>query len=122
MKIELQHIKERLLKESADLEKQLATLGRKNPDNPSDWEAIKPADGVDEADEGEVADSIEQYENNSAELEQLEIQLKDVKSALEKIEKGTYGICEVGGEEIETDRLEANPAARTCKVHMNREV
>ena len=39
--------------------------------------------------------------------------------ALERIEKGTYGICEVGNEEIEEDRLNANPAARTCKAHLN---
>ena len=41
-----------------------------------------------------------------------------VDEALEKIEKGTYGICETGGEKIEEDRLEANPSARTCKAHM----
>ena len=33
--------------------------------------------------------------------------------ALEKIEAGKYGICEVSGEEIEADRLEAYPSAKT---------
>jgi RNA polymerase-binding transcription factor DksA len=45
----------------------------------------------------------------------------DIKRALENIEQGTYGICEVGGEEIEEDRLEANPSARTCKAHLSQE-
>jgi len=36
---------------------------------------------------------------------------------LKKIEDGTYGICEVGGEEIPEDRLDANPSARTCIEH-----
>ena len=66
-----------------------------------------------------MADSIEQYDNNKAILEQLEIRLNEVKRALEKIENGTYGKCEVSGEDIELDRLEANPAAKTCKAHMN---
>ena len=35
------------------------------------------------------------------------------------IAAGTYGTCEVSGEQIEEDRLEADPAARTCKAHMN---
>jgi RNA polymerase-binding transcription factor DksA len=66
-----------------------------------------------------VAVSLEQFQNNSGEVDQLEKQLKDVKDALEKIENGSYGVCEVGGEEIEQDRLDVNPSARTCKVHMN---
>ena len=34
---------------------------------------------------------------------------------------GTYGSCEISGEAIEVERLEANPAARTCKAHIERE-
>ena len=49
----------------------------------------------------------------------LQARLTDVNVALGKIENGTYGICEVSGEPIEADRLEANPAARTNKAHMN---
>ena len=44
----------------------------------------------------------------------------EIDAALEKMEKGTYGICEVCNKPIEEDRLEANPAAKTCKEHMNR--
>jgi RNA polymerase-binding transcription factor DksA len=35
------------------------------------------------------------------------------------MEEGKYGICKVCGEEIEEARLEANPAAETCKAHLN---
>ena len=62
---------------------------------------------------------MEEYQNNKAILNQLETRLNEVKSALEKIENDKYGICEVSGVPIEIDRLEANPAARTCKAHMN---
>ena len=115
----IEHFKDMLEKEKESILKELQTVGRKNPVDPSDWEAVGPEINRDRADETEVADNIEQYENNSAILEQLEKQLGNVKAALEKIAGGTYGLCEVSGEPIETDRLEANPSARTCKLHMN---
>lgn len=107
-----------LNKELADLEAQLKTVGRKNPSNPEDWESQEILQDVDRADETEVADSIQQHENNNAVLNQLEVRLNEVKLALEKIEKGTYGKCVKCEMDIEEDRLEANPAAQTCKTHM----
>ncbi|MCZ7529494.1 MAG: hypothetical protein M5U31_03625 [Acidimicrobiia bacterium] len=46
-------------------------------------------------------------------LESLEAELAEIEAALERIEKGTYGIDEVTGEPIDPARLEAVPAART---------
>jgi RNA polymerase-binding transcription factor DksA len=115
--IELKKFKDLLLAEQAKLESELSTVGRKNPENPDDWEA-KPSYTEDSADLNDFSDSIENFETNTAILKQLETQLIDVKDALTKIENGTYGFCEVSGEEIEAERLEANPAARTCKSHM----
>jgi RNA polymerase-binding protein DksA len=40
--------------------------------------------------------------------------LGDIDNALEKIDAGTYGICERCGSPIGEDRLEAMPAARLC--------
>lgn len=40
--------------------------------------------------------------------------LRDVEDALAKMEAGTYGRCESCGEDIGTDRLDAQPAARLC--------
>ena len=37
--------------------------------------------------------------------------LREVDRALEKIEEGTYGICDISGEEIPRKRLEAIPYA-----------
>ena len=112
------YFKEKLEEELFLVEKELNDVGRKNPDNKNDWEA-EPADmNVDSADENEVADNIEEFEENTAVLKELEMRYNDIKDALVKIEKGTYGTCEVSGEPIEEDRLIANPAARTCKKHM----
>ena len=44
--------------------------------------------------------------------------LDHIEAALRKLDKGTYGTCDVCGEEIEEERLEANASARTCKAHM----
>ena len=118
--IDIDYFKEKLEEELALVEKELNEVGRKNPDNKADWEA-EPADfDADRADDSEKADSIEEYEENTGILKQLEIQYNEVKNALERIEKGTYGICSTGGEEIETDRLDANPSATTCKHHIEK--
>ncbi len=115
-----QHFKDLLEAEKTKLENELKTVGQKSDTHPSEWNATEPDAGtVDTAEDGEVADGLEQLDDNTAIVQQLEKQLLDVTDALAKIESGTYGTCEVSGEPIETDRLEANPAARTCKMHMN---
>ena len=37
-----------------------------------------------------------------------------IKEAIERIEQGTYGICEDCGEEISTERLKARPVTTLC--------
>jgi RNA polymerase-binding transcription factor DksA len=110
--------KERIEKELHKVEAELKTIGRKNPDNPADWEPLPEKMDTLPADDNEVADSIEAYEENTAVLKQLEIRFNELKNALKRIADGKYGICEVGGEVIESERLDANPAAMTCKKHM----
>jgi RNA polymerase-binding transcription factor DksA len=100
------------------LESELKSIGRRNPSNPDDWEATQGDAITGGADRNESADGIEQYEEHSAILKELETRYNNVKLALEKISNGNYGICEIGGEQIEFDRLNANPAARTCKAHI----
>jgi len=39
---------------------------------------------------------------------------KKINKALEKIEKGTFGVCERCGDDISTKRLEARPVAEMC--------
>ena len=116
--IDIEYFKTKLEEELILVENELNSIGRKNPSNKKDWEA-EPSDmNVDSADSNEVADNIEEFESNTAVLKELEIRYNDVKDALTKIEKNEYGMCEVSGEEIEEERLIANPAASTCKAHM----
>lgn len=117
--IDTNYFKTKLEAELALVETELRDVGQKNPNTKGDWEATPPKEfETDNADENETADKIEEYEENAAVLKELETKYNDIKSALDKIVGGTYGICEVSGEPIEADRLEANPAARTCKNHM----
>lgn len=117
-KNDIQYFKDKLLKEKAVLEDELATVGKVNPEQPNDWSATSGEIETDSADENEVADKFEELEENKVILNQLEPQYIGVKEALERIENGTYGICEVSGEPIEKERLEANPSAKTCMKHM----
>ena len=117
--IDANKFKDVLLKELALVESELSTVGTHNPENPSDWEAVPPpASDVLGGDQNEAANRLETYEENAGIVKQLEIRYNEIRKALEKIENGTYGVCEVSGEPIETERLEANPAATTCMKHM----
>ena len=120
MTIDYEHFKEKLEKEKALLEKERDEVGRVNPDNPSDWEATPEDRDVSQADDNVVADAFEEYGDNAAIMNTLEIRYNDIKNSLEKIAQGTYGLCQTCGEEIEIERLEANPSAKTCKKHIER--
>ena len=116
--LDTKHFEEKLKAELAIVEKELKSIGRENPSNPADWEATPKKMDTMASDSSEVADSIESYEENTGILKQLEIRFNELRAALAKIKAGTYGLCEVDQKPIEADRLEANPAARTCKQHM----
>ena len=120
MKDEIQSVLQaRLMEEKATLERQLSEIGVKD-ETTEDWEAV-PEQGEAEADENDLADRAEDFEERTATLNTLESRLKEIIHALGKLEKadGTFGICEISGEEIEEDRLRANPAARTCISHID---
>lgn len=47
---------------------------------------------------------------------QVRERLAEVDAALERLARGTYGVCEVCGRPIAEARLEVRPTARTCVV------
>lgn len=114
---ETARFKDALEQEKVRLEEELGTIGRRNPANPNDWEPI-PEETGQEADVVDAAEQLAGYGDNAAVLHDLEIRYNEVLAALERIAQGTYGLCSVGGEEIEEDRLNADPAATTCKAHL----
>lgn len=66
--------------------------------------------------EGENASEVENFGNQLGVTGNLEERLSKVEAALAKIADGTYGQC-VEGDEIDENRLRANPAADTCIQH-----
>lgn len=106
---QLNNLKEQLTKELEDVksrlhaDKHLETTELSNYDN-------HPADNATDLTDQNTEMAIEQHKVD--EIEQLE-------SALKAMEEGTYGKCEVCGEDIPVERLEALPMARTCIDHAN---
>lgn len=119
--IDTEHYKERLDEELLIITKQLQSLGIHNPKVPSDWIAIPQGGAVQEADENLSADIAEDWMETNAILATLETEYNNIVLALSKIEMGTYGICEINGETIEEERLNADPSARTCMEHLGEE-
>jgi len=114
-----QEYKEKLEAEKKLLEAQLADIG-KFDEKTKDWDAIPEAQINPEADENDLADRSEDYAERTGTLNVLEVRLNDIKKSLAEIENGSYGKCDICGKSIEKDRLEANPAAHTCKVCMEK--
>jgi RNA polymerase-binding transcription factor DksA len=110
--------KERLETEKKGLEEELGQIAIFNTEV-NLWEATPDRDMMGEIDDNDAADRFEDFEERTGMVTTLQARLLDVSRALDKISAGTYGVCEISGEPIETDRLEANPAARTNKAHMN---
>jgi RNA polymerase-binding transcription factor DksA len=110
--------KQKLGEEKAKLETELLKVGRKNPANPTDWEPVPPQSET-EADPIDSADITIGFDTNAAIVADLENRYNDVVAALARLEQGSFGTCEVSGESIEEERLNADPAARTCLKHLN---
>jgi RNA polymerase-binding protein DksA len=62
----------------------------------------------------EEATEVVEEELDLAIRQRLEHELAEVDAALDRLHRGTYGICEVCGRPIGDERLEALPTARLC--------
>jgi RNA polymerase-binding transcription factor DksA len=113
---ELDELRGALEAEKDSVEEELGSHGRRQSET-GDWQGSSVGFEGEAADPLDVGDQIEELATNTALVEELEGRHKDIEDALEKMDNGTYGTCEECGEEIPLDRLEANPAARTCVSH-----
>ena len=66
------------------------------------------------ADDG--TETSEREKNFSIRLT-LEAELEDMEQALQRLEQGTYGSCDVCGTPIPDERIEAVPGTRFCVEH-----
>jgi DnaK suppressor protein len=119
--MDIQYFKTKLEEEKQILEGELSRLGIQDPAT-GDWGAIlEDDDDSVRSDMNDRGDRDEDFAIKANTLGELEIQYKRIQKALKKIEDGSYGTCEISGQPIEEDRLQANPAARTCKAHIEEE-
>lgn len=62
--------------------------------------------------QGNVASEVGEKETLLKLIERNKNKIKEIKAALDRIEKGNYGICEETGQKIQQERLKAIPYAR----------
>ncbi|WP_243738394.1 TraR/DksA family transcriptional regulator [Cellulomonas shaoxiangyii] len=103
----------RLLEQRAEAADRLASLGAARTD------VVDAARGSNVDDEHDPEGTTIAFER--AQLEALAAdavrRLAEVDAALARLDAGTYGVCAVGGEPIDADRLAARPTATTCVRH-----
>lgn len=114
----LSELKEKLEEQKKSVQTELESFAQEDPNLKHNWDAKFP--NREDGDKDEAADDATEYDNKVALEHTLELKLKDVSSALEKIEAGTYGICEKCGKEIEEERLQAVPEAKLCMKDNNK--
>ncbi len=107
----LNEVEAKLKAEAERLEHELSEFAKQNPKNIEDYDAQFPNMG-DKEDEN--AEEVDTYSTNLTLERTLESNLRDVQQALNRIKKGTYGICKYCNKEIDEKRLRARPASSSC--------
>ncbi len=104
----LDKIRKRLLDEKKQLEQDLADYvtgdGKNTKVNFPEY-----GDHV-----GENASEVASYDSDLSVKNTLEKSLRDINTALKRIEDGHYGICKYCGKEIAEKRIEARPTSSAC--------
>lgn len=121
----LNELKVRLEQKQAELERELAEIGRKKPAGTvgaaaGGYEASYPqfeGEAAGQVDEDAEQDESEEYTNRLAVEYALEKDLAEIKAALDRIARDAYGACMQCGEPISSERLRAFPEAATCGKH-----
>jgi len=115
--LDKEKIKEKLKKERDVLLEELRDIGKLNPET-DEWEATPEELDFPESDQNDMADRSEDFEARSSMIKTLGPRLNNILKALKGLNRESFGKCEVCKKDIEMTRLEANPAARTCKQHL----
>lgn len=105
-------LKKKLELQKKSVQKELESFANEDPKLKHNWDTRYP--NREDSDKDEEADEVTEYDNKLSLEYSLELKLKDVNMALEKIKNGKYGICENCGKEIEIERLQAVPEAKLC--------
>lgn len=105
----LRHFKELLLEKRREAEEEVEAI----ESNLSNLQDVEDADYSSSAHHmGDVGSDVEEEELDYQLLERTKKYIGQIDDALERIENGTYGICQATGKPIQKERLEAVPHTR----------
>jgi DnaK suppressor protein len=107
----LEKIKSDLLKEKAQILKDLGDVSQKDSHDVDNRGSKFPEYG-DKPDEN--AQEISEYSTSVVTEKVLDDTLEDIEKTLKRIDKGEYGSCKYCGEPINIKRLLARPTANSC--------
>jgi DnaK suppressor protein len=110
---QIEELKKLLEKNKALLEEMLGRFAKKDKTTKDDWDTIFPVTG--NSDMEEMTDAVEEYVSLLPVEHSLELKLRDVNEAIEKIKKGTYGKCEICKKNISFQKLSIVPETKKCK-------
>jgi RNA polymerase-binding transcription factor DksA len=103
--------KQQLESEQDKIQAELSSFGAVKSNDPNNFDSFTPNIGLSDEDN---ALEVSEYLNKLATEELLEARLKEITQALYKIKTNTFGICEECKKEIESKKLEVNPASDLC--------
>jgi DnaK suppressor protein len=108
--------RQRLEQERKRLVEVKETFDDEHLDEETESEATSELSSIDQH-QADLGTETFEREKDLSILEQIDGELVDVEHALKRLDDGTYGTCEVDGEPIPEERLEALPATRFCLKH-----
>ena len=111
--VDTDRFREALLAERERVTKAIEYLHEENPGSIED-ETGEIVGTIDSERYGDTATVTYDRELDYSLEENSETVLREIDAALQRIDDGTYGICEVCGKPIGEERLEAMPWTRLC--------
>ena len=112
----LNELKKKLEKEKENLKAEIKRFAKKDTKLGGDWDTKYPHfnEGAGSQRLEIAADEVEEYLNLLPVEANLELRLKSIHLALEKIKTGGYGKCEKCKKPIPLERLKVYPEAKFC--------
>lgn len=108
-----EHARRLLEEEKARLEQVHSAFDDEHLTDESERESVAELSGADQH-QADIGTETFEREKDLSILENVEAELTDIEHALQRLNDGTYGICEACGRPIDSERLEAMPATRLC--------
>lgn len=103
----------RLTEERQRFEEDLRNL---QAESDSQKESLQELSVVDQH-QADIGTETFEMEKNASIIESLQAQLRDVNEAMQRLDAGSYGLCQTCQKPIGDERLEAIPGARYCLEH-----